>query len=233
MILIPKRKGTMRHFLKKKLKKLSFTFILILTIPFNSFEKEIPELQITALSHIPLPQSLKDRALRGDVQVLSQVDSVIINQNKKQSLNFSIIGLHPKDCDKALRKLSRYEDYDRFLDFVKEADYKESDSQVRFLLNHILLPFPMSLEFKLPRIERPGEFPFSFDRGFLMGLQGKIVVIEETMKNSRQKRCLFYTSAAWSGPHTGIPDSVFAFFSKVLSQTSMELLFRHTTLVGF
>ena len=137
-----------------------------------------------------------------------------------QSLKFSIAGLHPKSCDYALKKLSLYEEYSRYLDFVKVSKYDESKQEIDFFIEHTLLPYPIELTFILPRVRTVGQYPFRFQLGILKDLKGIIYV--EKYKN----RCLFYTSADWYGPHTGIPSLLLEIFSQTLSKISMELLFR-------
>ena len=76
------------------------------------------------------------------------------------------------------------------------------------------------INFKIPRIKTPGTYPFFFDQGFLKNLKGLIQV------SKSKNRCLFHTTAAWTGPHSGINDTIFAFFSKALSELAMRNLFR-------
>lgn len=160
------------------------------------------------------------KVLRNEVYVKSVVSDSEINKIKNQKLFFYIAGLHPKNCRFALRKLSHYESYSKHLGFIKESGYHEKTSRVNFLLSSILLPYDMTLNFKIPRIKSPGAYPFIFDQGFLKDLKGHIVAI------NYKNRCLFYTNASWQGPHSGIPNSVFEFFSRALAQLSMENLFR-------
>ena len=137
-----------------------------------------------------------------------------------QDLRFSIAGFHQKSCDYVLKKLSLYENYSDFLNFVKRSQYDEEKQEINFVLSHLLLPYDMSLIFKLPRITKEGVYPFSFDQGFLKDLKGNIHV--QKINN----RCLFYSEASWSGPHTKIPNTIFEFFSQTLAKMSMERLFR-------
>ncbi len=149
------------------------------------------------------------------------MESKVTNvSDKLQKLNFQISGLHPKDCRFALRKLSQYERFSDELDFVKKSSYDEADGRIRLLLSSSLLPYNMILHFKIPRIKKPGLYHFEFDDGFLLGLKGEIHVSEH------EKRCLFYGSAAWKGPDTGINSLVFEFFSSTLGRLAIENLFR-------
>jgi hypothetical protein len=170
------------------------------------------------LKILPYKKNIKENILEGNV--FSESIAKSFNSNKEQSLHFSIAGLHPKSCKYALRTLSRYEDYSHFLSFVKESHYNESKKEINFTLSHFLLPYEMRLIFTLPRITTPGTYPYTFDIGLLKNLRGNIYVIEQG------ERCLFYSTAEWKGPHTGINNTVFEFFSQVLSQLSMEILFR-------
>lgn len=149
------------------------------------------------------------------------VESKVTNPTQKlQELHFQIAGLHPKSCRFALRKLSQYERFSEELDFVKKSGYDDQEGRIRLLLSSSLLPYNMILHFKIPRIKKPGLYPYQFDDGFLQGLTGHIHVSEH------QKRCLFYGTANWKGPDTGINSLVFEFFSQALGRLAIENLFR-------
>lgn len=138
----------------------------------------------------------------------------------QQSLDFLILGLHKKACSRALVKLSQYERYSEFVDFIKKSQYNSKNQRIRLNLSHTLMPFDMILDFKIERIKKPGAYSFSFDSGFLKGLKGQINI------SSYKNRCFFATTAQWRGPDSGIPDSVFSFFSQALGKLAMERLFR-------
>ncbi len=142
-----------------------------------------------------------------------------MENGKFQSFELYTQGLHSKGCVYAMRKLSLYEQYKDFLSFVTESSYEKET--VNFLLDHTLLPFSMRLKFKIPRIRKPGAYPFTFDAGFLKGLKGKI-----HLKKMKDKRCLFTLTANWKGPHTGIPNLIFEVFSSTLTEMGMKHLFR-------
>jgi len=170
---------------------------------------------------IPLKKSVRQSIKDGNIEAESIVlDSTDHSQKKLQELKFQILGLHPKKCSYALSTLSDYENYKNYVDFIKRSEYDENNQMLDFGLSHILLPYDMQLTFKLPRIQKTGQYPFSFDVGFLTGLKGNIHVIDY------KDKCLFFTNAQWKGPHSGIPRSIFEFFSQGLSKLSMEILFR-------
>ena len=175
---------------------------------------------------LPYKKNIKENILAGSVFSESKVKSLqkTSKSPKKQSLHFSIAGLHPKSCAYALRTLSLYEDYSRFLSFIKESHYDQKKQEIDFLLSHMLLPYDMRLIFTLPRITKAGVYPFSFEIGILKNLHGEIHVIDHTLNN--QSRCLFYSTAEWTGPDTGFNNLVFELFSQALSKLSMEILFR-------
>lgn len=142
---------------------------------------------------------------------------------KSQSLDYKIYGLHKKKCKFVLKKISRYEKYSEFIDFVHKSSYQEETQMVFFDFSSMLLPYDMLLSFKLPRIESPGEYSFTFTKGFLRGLIGTIDVRQEA------HGCLFIGTAKWLGPDSNIPDSVFEFFSKNLGKAAMERIFRFSS----
>ena len=167
-----------------------------------------------------ISESAWKKVLKNQIYVSSNVDSYDYFNKKFQKLSFKIAGLHPKSCRFALRKLSHYESYSKHLGFIKQSSYDEKSKRVNFLLSSTLLPFDMGLNFSIPRIKTVGTYPFSFDQGFLTGLKGNIIALDYN------KRCLFYAYANWSGPHSGIPNTIFEFFSKALAGLSMTNLFR-------
>ncbi len=203
------RKGTMRH--------IFFSSVLLFwTLSLNGSESN--------LTLLPYKKNVKEKILEGSVFSESKVeDSVLVGQ-KRQSLNFSITGLHSKSCQYALKKLSLYENYREFLDFVKDSRYTAETEEINFLLSHVLLPYDMRLVFKLARITTPGIYSFRFEEGILKNLTGNIHVVQFTEKT--KLRCLFYTTATWSGAHTGIPNFILEGFSQALAKYSMERLFR-------
>lgn len=171
-------------------------------------------------SFLPYKKNLIQKILTGEIFSESNIKSEKNGELKEQSLSFSIAGLHPKNCDYALKKLSLYEHYSTFLDFVKSSQYDDQTQEINFLLSHTFLPYDMRLIFKLPRIKEKGVYAFEFTNGFLKTLKGNIHVSEHN------NRCLFFTKADWRGPDTGIPSKVMEVFLQVLSKFSMEKLFR-------
>ena len=175
-----------------------------------------------SLKQSPLNKKTKKKILKGNIFVQS-----IVNTRRKngiQKLKYKIAGLHPKSCRFALRKLSRYQDYNHFIDFIKLSHYDDKRQKITLFLAHKLMPFDMSLKFKIPRITKVGVYPFSFDAGILKGLSGTINIF-----NEKNNRCFFLTRASWSGPNSGINDTVFELSSSTLGRIAMEKLFRVST----
>ena len=146
-------------------------------------------------------------------------DSVVKTKGPTQSLGLSVFGLHRLPCAPVWGKLSLYENYKKYLDLVDQSTYNEKTQELFLLVDHTLLPFSMSLHFKLPRIRGPGKYPFTFTSGFLKGLLGTIEVRE------RQGRCLLIGRANWEGSKTKIPDGVFELFTKTLLKLAAQKLF--------
>jgi hypothetical protein len=165
---------------------------------------------------IALSQKAKDSLSDGPYAK----SSITELSNDQQKLDYIIAGLHKKECSYALVKLSQYERYQEFVDFITESSYNNKSEKIRLKLSHSFLPFNMVLHFKIERITKTGTYRFLFDSGFLKGLTGLINI--STYKN----RCFFATTAIWQGPDTGIPNSVFSFFSQALGKMAMERLFR-------
>jgi len=202
---------------------LSLFSVFLFPSQAQNAEKEPSKPKLTKplrLDALPYSPKLIKKISKGTIISKSNVRTLKEKKEKKQELKFSVTGLHKKSCRFALRKLSQYEIYKNHIGFIKESRYLETKGRVDFLLSSLLLPFDMRLNFKIPRIKAPGTYPFLFDQGFLKNLKGLIHVTE--LKN----QCLFHTTAKWSGPHSGISDTIFAFFSKALSELAMKNLFR-------
>ena len=174
--------------------------------------------QTSPSSQLGISDKLFKEIQEGHIHAKSTVKN--LENDKKQSLNFVIIGLHKKSCEFALQKLSLYENFQNYMGMVEKSSYDNKSQYVNLLLSHSLLPFRMTLKFKLPRIKSEGKYPFYFDNGFLKGLQGIINV------SSYKKRCLFRTEANWKGKHSGFSPTFFEFFSSAAAKHSMEVLFR-------
>jgi len=184
------------------------------------FSSTLPVAYADQLKKLGLKSSVNRAVLDGKVYSTSEVNSFEEEKREMQSLTFRIVGLHPKSCRFALRKLAHYESYQNHLDFIKKSQYSEEKKRVRFHMQSTLLPFDMILDFIIPRIKSPGSYPFMFDKGFLKDLRGTINIYDYKGK------CLFFTKADWKGPDTGINDTIFEIFSSTLSKISMENLIR-------
>lgn len=174
------------------------------------------------LKDIDLGASIKKALIAGEM-VSNAVVSDFQEKTKgvkMQNLEFYSAGVHPKDCVFAFQKLSRYEDYKTFLSFIKESSYVPKTGQLRLLLSTAILPFNMVMRLKLPRILGPGDYPFQFNGGFLIGLTGVIKVIEI------KKQCLLYVTAQWQGKASGFPNIMFELFSATLGKLAVEGLIR-------
>src|SRR5690606_26116288 len=129
-------------------------------------------------------------------------------------------GIHPRNCVRVMRKLSLYENYHSYIDFIKTSTYSEKDQKFTFTVDHVLLPFPMIVSFKIPRITKAGDYKFVFESGFLKDLVGTIIIRDVG------KYCLMGLKSDWSGPKTKIPDLVFATFIQTAGKLGLERLMR-------
>lgn len=158
-----------------------------------------------------------EELLKGEVISVGKVDSP---SDKDQQLFLFVSGVHPRNCTKAMRKLSLYENYHNYMDFIKTSTYDEKTQKFSFTVDHTLLPFPMVVGFKIPRITKPGLYPFVFEDGFLKNLKGQVMV-KEVGKN-----CLLSLKADWRGPESKIPDLIFGTFVQTVGKLGLEHLIR-------
>jgi len=205
-----------------KIKALIYLFLHLLTFYFLGFNSSLQAKQeILDWSHLPIDARTKEKLSSDDaIYCTSQVDTQKDGKKEFQSLDYFIAGLHKKKYRTALSKLSQYERYQEFIDFVKKSQYDKEQKRIKLHLGHILMPFDMILDFELPRITQTGIYPFRFNKGFLKGLTGEISI------SQYNNRCLFATQARWKGKKTSIPDQVLSFFSQSLGKNAMETLFR-------
>ena len=183
-------------------------------------------LAIDKISDLPFTEITKKKIRSGEIIVQSTVTSVTgrgANKVTTQKLFFQSAALHSKTCSFALRKLSRYENYKNYIDYLKDSSYDEKEGRINMIITANFLPIGFLLNFKIPRITKPGIYPFIFDKGFLKDLKGEIHVFEEDM------RCLIYGKAEWEGPYSGFSDMTFEFFCKTLAQVAIQTLLRIST----
>lgn len=155
-------------------------------------------------------------------EILSQVK--VQTQAEQQELQLWVAGIHPQNCQKALRKISHYEGYPEFLSFMKTSQYQEATQRWKLKIDHLLMPFPMYLDFKMPRVKEIGSYPFTFEKGFLAGLLGEVKA--EAVK----QRCMLTLKSHWKGAKTQIPDIVFSTFVQTLAELGLNHLIRATKL---
>lgn len=175
------------------------------------------------LKHWNLSDSISESITKGNLYADAKVDTLAKKKGQKladQSFDFIIAGLHPKSCQIALRKLSKYENFKDWLSFMKRSDYSAKSQMIQLKVDHFLFPVPLIISFKIPRITKAGDYPYQFPHGFLKGLKGTIYVREV------KGRCLFVTDAKWLGPDTKYPDIVLSIFSETVSKLGMKRLFR-------
>ena len=128
--------------------------------------------------------------LKGEVVSVGKVHSPT---EKEQQMMLFVSGIHPRNCTRAMRKLSLYENYSSYMDFIKTSQYNDQTQRFTFTVDHALLPFPMIVGFKIPRITKEGHYPFTFDDGFLKDLKGTVIVKEVG------KFCMLGLKADWRG----------------------------------
>lgn len=202
-------------------------FVFILSFFINEYSLSQSKVQLPKSFLDPVWAELKpfftpsegqtEDLLKGDVISTSKVTSPT---DKEQQLMLFVSGVHPRNCTRAMRKLSLYENYSNYIGFIKKSEYDEKSQKIFFSMDHALLPFPMNLTFKLPRITKEGTYPFTFDHGFLKDLKGNIIVREVG------KFCFLGLKTDWRGPETKIPNMVFEMFLQTAGKMGLEHLIR-------
>jgi len=155
--------------------------------------------------------------LKGEVISTGKVHSPT---EKEQQLFLFVAGIHPRNCTRVMRKLSLYENYYQYMDFIKSSQYQDENQRFSFTIDHALLPFPMIVRFKIPRITKEGFYPFTFEDGFLKDLKGTVIV------QDIGKFCLLGLKTDWRGPESKIPNLVFGSFVQTVGKLGLEHLIR-------
>jgi hypothetical protein len=206
--------------------KIFFTLIFSLIAPLSWAQRmsllktQEKELQTKLDGWWEAPTRFSEDLIKGEVVARADV----VGANNLQKMNARVAGLHPRSCERGLKKISRYESYPQHMSFVKEASYDDKTERVRFLLNHTVLPFPMVLAFKIPRITKPGVTHFVFPDGIFAGLHGTIHVAPIG------NRCVYFLKADWHGKSTGLPDMIVSTFAQTLIKIGLEHLIRISSL---
>lgn len=202
-------------------------FFLFLSFFVN--ENALPQTKV-ALSKsfsVPISEELKPFFSPSEGQLEDLLNGTVIStssvktpKQKIQQMMLFTSGVHPRNCTRAMRKLSLYENYNSYIDFIKESKYEDQTQKVSFLMDHALMPFPMTLSFKIPRITKAGHYPFVFEDGFLKNLKGTIIV------HDVGKFCLLGLKTDWQGPETRIPNIIFETFAQTAGKMGLEHLIR-------
>lgn len=202
-------------------------FILFLSLVITEYSLAQHKVLLSSSFSEPVEKELKlfhtfsegeiKDLLKGDVVAEGKVDSP---SEKEQQLMLMVSGIHPRNCVRAMRKLSLYENYNQYMDFVKQSSYDDRTQRFSFTIDHTLLPFPMLVKFKIPRIKGEGHYPFVFEDGFLKDLKGTVIV------KSIGKFCLLGLKSDWRGPETRIPNMVFGTFLQTVGKLGLEHLIR-------
>ena len=187
-------------------------FTILLTLPLSILHSKT----------VNYPPRFVEKAEKKEIVTSIRVTT---EEDKKQSLDYQVMGLHPQSCASSFRILSRYENFPHYLSFLKKSQYNEKTNDLALVFDSELLPFPLYLNFKLPRIRGVGDYPFTFPTGFFPGLKGIIHV-----RDHSQMRCLIYVEATWTGDKSKIASSVLEIFLITISKQGMEKLIRISTL---
>lgn len=192
-----------------------FVYVFILIFPLSSYCHELDsffkdkwKLNETSMKFIE----------KGEILSEAEVD----DKDGQQSFTLKAVGIHPKKCSIALRKISMLEKYEDWLSFIKKSTYQEKQKLFTVRADHTLLPYPMIVHIITKRPTKVGEYDFSFPTGMFAGLKGKYII------RDYNKRCLIYANSYWKGKKTKIPNIVIEYFVEGLTKLGAELLIRKT-----
>lgn len=201
----------------------SFTTTIIKT-PINTLvyaQETINAKSLDPLSKLPFNIKTVQKIKSGEIFSDCDVED---KDKTTQEMKFIIAGIHPRSCKIALNKISRYEKYSEYMDFIKDSKYDEANQKIFLLITSKFLPVNIVINFKLERITSTGIYHFQFDQGFLKDLHGEIHVDDYNSNNKEQ--CLFFAKANWTGPNTKFPNTALELFTSTLSYLGLKTLFR-------
>ncbi|MFW5887606.1 MAG: hypothetical protein ACOCUH_02295 [Bacteriovoracia bacterium] len=225
------RKDIVRNFLKNKI--LTPVIIGALAFIFGTSETcaKTKKYEVTDLTKFYKDKGLDSTSIsykifEGKNVVNSEVDS----DDNWQKLDFYITAMHKKSCTKVMRRLSQYEDYSKFIGPIKKSSYNDDTKYVNFRIDAMVLPKPLTMNFKIPRIRKPGKYLFVFEKGFLKNLKGNVELYEMSgcLNNRRpcvENACLFWIKANWKGEPTGFNDTIIRLFTETVSSIALDSLF--------
>jgi len=195
------KKGTMQ-------KKLLIFTVFILN--FSAFALDINK----------IPDNIRKKINNGNIYTSSNVSDHFLNKIHFQKFQFQSYAMHSKSCNIALSKISQYENYKSYIGYIKRSSYSKKINQLYLRIDHLLLPRPFVLVFKIDRMIEPGIYKFLFQEGILVGLKGKIDITE--YKN----KCYFSIKANWEGKHSGFPNTMFEMFTSTLAKLGINKIFK-------
>ena len=190
--------------------KAVFFFLLLPVITYSS------ELKDYFQGKQKLSPQQFEQLQKGEITSFSNVES----SETEQMLDLYVAAIHPKKCNRALRKISLYEKYSNFMDFITKSTYDESKQEIYLLFEHSVLPSRMYIKFKIPRVKKEGKYPFIFEEGMFLGLKGNIHV------KKYGRKCIMYMDAHWIGKKTKFPNVVMEAFSQTLTRLTLDKLIR-------
>jgi len=155
---------------------------------------------------------LKNKEILSDAQV----------ETKGETQFFIMQGaaLHNKKCSIVLKRLSKLEKLDEYIEFIKRSDYNEKAKLLTIRAEHTILPYPMLVYIFVDRPTKQGKYPFKFPSGIFTGLSGEFFVKEV------EGRCALYVHSFWRGKKTNLPNFVIELFSETLARIGGEVLIR-------
>ncbi len=202
-------------------------FLITWILLVGNYAHAQPKLSLPTSFKGPIAEEVKPFFPASEGQLTEMLKGEVISEGNvtsptdiEQQLMLFVAGVHPRNCTRAMRKLSLYENYHSHMDFIKESKYDDVNQRVAFTIDHTLLPFPMLVRFKIPRITKAGHYPFLFEDGFLKNLKGTVIVKEVG------KFCLLSLKTDWRGPESKIPNSIFGTFLQTVGKIGLEHLIR-------
>lgn len=163
---------------------------------------------------------LTDRSIKylNNGEILA--DAIVDSKSKIQEFTMHVAAVHPKSCQKVLRKLSMLEKFEDWIGFIKSSKYNDKNRLWTIKADHTLLPYPMIVHIIVDRPTKPGQYPFVFPTGMFTGLKGHFII------KKHKNKCAFYATSYWKGKHTKLPNFVIELFSETLTKIGGEIVFR-------
>lgn len=203
---------------------LVFTFISLSTATHAQyFNSKVKSEIVSIFEKLKIETTLSMRKIAsGRVVCESHVESP---EEGIQTMDFIVAGLHKRNCEQAIPKMTHFENWHEYAGPIQISRYEPKTKAFYLHVDGSMLPTALTIDMKVPRMDGEGTVPFEFPvekGGLFPGLQGNVHAFQA------HNRCLFIMTAKWKGKETPYPDFMVKIFTQAVNEYSLRQLLRAT-----